>query len=111
MVATAGRVIRIIAERRLNQGDDPHCHQPSRVRSARQHAPVDERATYLLGLAVRRHLEKLAPDFDHLSTEATRTLETIGDWLDDWLDNEEFFHVDYTMGHAFRPDIRHMMAQ
>ncbi len=60
----------------------------------------DERATYLLGLAVRRHLQKLAPDLDHLSTEATRTLATIGEWLDD----EEFFHVDYTMGHAFRPD-------
>jgi len=76
-----------------------------------EHLTDDERATYLLGLAVRRHLEKLAPDFDHLSTEATRTLDTIGDWLDDWLDHEEFFHVDYTMGHAFRPDVRLWIAK
>jgi hypothetical protein len=75
-----------------------------------EHLTDDERATYLLGLAVRRHLQKVAPDLDHLSAEATRTLATIGDWLLDWLTDEEFFHVDYTMGHAFNPDIRRWIA-
>jgi hypothetical protein len=71
----------------------------------------DERATYLLGLAVRRHLQELAPDLDQLSPEATRTLATIGDWASDRLTDEEFFYVDYTMGHAFNPDIRAWIAK
>jgi hypothetical protein len=58
----------------------------------------DERATYLLGLAVRRQLEEVPRDPD---PETVREIAAVCRWLEHWLNERELLLIAQGTGHYF----------
>ncbi|RTL85745.1 MAG: hypothetical protein EKK29_11220 [Hyphomicrobiales bacterium] len=56
----------------------------------------DERATYLLGLAVRRQLDEAPRDPD-----TVREIDAVSRWIDHWLGEEELLLIEQETGHYF----------
>ncbi len=56
----------------------------------------DERATYLLGLAVRRQLDQAPRDPD-----TVREIDAISRWIDHWLNEGELLLIEQETGHYF----------
>jgi hypothetical protein len=58
----------------------------------------DERATYLLGLAVRRQLEEVPRDPDPVMV---REIAAVCRWLEHWLNERELLLIAQGTGHYF----------
>ncbi len=56
----------------------------------------DERATYLLGLAVRRQLDQAPRDPD-----TVREIDAVSRWIDHWLSEGELLLIEQETGHYF----------
>jgi hypothetical protein len=63
-----------------------------------KHLTPDERATYLLGLAVRRELEEAPRDPD---PETVREIAAVCRWLEHWLNEWELLLIAQGTGHYF----------
>jgi hypothetical protein len=63
-----------------------------------KHLTPDERATYLLGLAVRRELEEAPRDPD---PETVREIAAVCRWLEHWLNERELLLIAQGTGPCF----------
>jgi hypothetical protein len=63
-----------------------------------RHLTPDERATYLLGLAVRRQLEEAPRDPD---PDTVREIAAVCRWLEHWLNEWELLLIAQGTGHYF----------
>jgi hypothetical protein len=61
-----------------------------------KHLTPDERATYLLGLAVRRQLDEAPRDPD-----TVREINAVSRWIDHWLNEWELLLIEQETGHYF----------
>ena len=61
-----------------------------------KHLTPDERATYLLGLAVRRQLDEAPRDPD-----TVREIDAVSRWIDHWLNDWELLLIEQQTGHYF----------
>jgi hypothetical protein len=61
-----------------------------------KHLTPDERATYLLGLAVRRQLDEAPRDPD-----TVREIDAVSRWIDHWLNEWELLLIEQQTGHYF----------
>ena len=61
-----------------------------------KHLTPDERATYLLGLAVRRQLDEAPRDPD-----TVREIDAVSRWIDHWLNESQLLLIEREIGHYF----------